>query len=51
MRKWEYRTLRTFDEAELNQLGAEGWELVGIAMAYVDGVGSEGRAIFKRPKQ
>ena len=44
-RAWEYRKVRAelgkpFDTA-INELGTEGWELVGV---------SEGSAYFKRPK-
>jgi hypothetical protein len=38
--KWEYRTIETADDAELRELGAEGWELVG---------GNDAGWVLKRP--
>jgi hypothetical protein len=34
MQKWEYKMLRGWPtEVELNRLGAEGWELVSVAVS------------------
>jgi hypothetical protein len=38
--EWEYLTLIERDDADLNALGAEGWELTGV---------SETKLYFKRP--
>jgi hypothetical protein len=46
MQKWEYKVLGKVNEIEFNELGKQGWELVGIAMA-VDY--RYGCAVFKRP--
>jgi hypothetical protein len=40
---WEYRTEKGADSVDLNALGREGWELVGVPVA------GEGVLIFKRP--
>jgi hypothetical protein len=34
MQKWEYLIETGIDESEMNRLGKEGWELIGIAMSY-----------------
>lgn len=48
MQKWEYKIISQFLEEAFNKLGAEGWELVGIAM---DGSLRDGeKAVFKRRK-
>ena len=39
---WEYRTRMAASESDLNHLGADGWELVGI---------SDGVFYLKRPIQ
>ena len=46
VQKWEYRILAfdEFTEAKFNQVGGEGWEVVGTN-------GHMNRAIFKRPKK
>lgn len=45
MQKWEYKSVQWNEDEELNELGAEGWELVsavaGAAYVYY--------ALFKRP--
>jgi hypothetical protein len=47
MQKWEYLVAPvTFDDAALNELGAQGWELVAINHFN----GSYLNYIFKRPK-
>lgn len=47
MQKWEYRVVRgvaRVDEAELNRMGGDGWELAGVGQA-----AGGGELIFKRP--
>lgn len=47
MQKWEYLIINVPDQAELNRLGSEGWELIGVA-----GTGTQYysvRAFLKRP--
>lgn len=39
-RTWEYRTTSARSAPELNRLGADGWELIGIL---------DGELYFKRP--
>jgi hypothetical protein len=49
MQKWEYKILKEApSEAELNKLGAEGWELIVIAGAVSEYY--DIRYYFKRPK-
>jgi hypothetical protein len=50
MQTWEYATeLRKYmTEAELNELGAEGWELIAVHMESIFPNGLR-RFIFKRP--
>jgi hypothetical protein len=47
--RWEYKIEKDADEKRLNQLGAEGWELVTLDR----GSGSLSRSMFvlKRPAQ
>jgi hypothetical protein len=43
MQKWEYKIVsRDISEAELNNLGDQGWELIGFDTIY--------NAYLKRPK-
>lgn len=46
--RWEYKIEKDADEKRLNQLGAEGWELVTLDR----GSGSLSRSmfVFKRPQ-
>jgi hypothetical protein len=39
---WEYRTERSADTLDLDAMGREGWELVGVTAG-------EGVMVFKRP--
>lgn len=43
MQKFEYKKTRDLSEEELNELGAEGWELVAIHSSF------EICCVFKRP--
>ena len=46
MQKWEYQRLEYWpSDAELAQLGEEGWELVAVAV-----LGPNYQFFFKRPK-
>lgn len=47
MQKWEYLILDVPDQAELNRLGSEGWELIAIAGTQTQYWTV--RAFFKRP--
>ncbi len=40
--KWEYRVERVSGEQKLNELGAEGWEVIGVTEALGD-------VVLKRP--
>jgi len=45
MQKWEYRQVHGgLTDSQLNDLGAQGWELVGFAFD-----NTEYRYVFKRP--
>jgi hypothetical protein len=52
MQKWEYKVVHGPSQSELNQLGAEGWELVSV-IADVSGdaysTSSSIKAYLKRP--
>lgn len=49
MRYWEYAEFEIKNPADLNQYGAEGWELVHLACAYDRGIWVyHNVAIFKR---
>ena len=60
MQKWEYKTNRPIKQmqmtnAELNEWGEEGWELVGFVHASPysnerDEIGDGYSYVFKRPK-
>jgi len=45
MQKWEYKSMQWDNDEQLNELGAEGWELVSsvVSPAYIYYV------LFKRP--
>lgn len=43
MQKWEYKVTGWLNEAEMNQLGADGWELVAVDARWE-------RFFFKRPR-
>lgn len=45
--RWEYKKLRTDSETNLNELGAEGWELVAIASS--NETNTVHFSVFKRP--
>ena len=50
---WEYKTLRAgsgLNDAELNKLGADQWELVGYSRAVNPGKSDDIVYIFKRSK-
>jgi len=47
MQRWEYKSVKGASEQELNQLGAQGWELVAVVMSEKEGVR---RFYFKRLK-
>ena len=53
MQKWEYKIIALHSESDLNRLGDQGWELVGVASGAISL--TEGAqvtsAILKRPKQ
>jgi hypothetical protein len=36
MQKWEYKEIRDASESTLNQLGADGWELVAVMATHAD---------------
>jgi len=45
--KWEYKKETHLDEAGMNKLGAQGWELVSVSS---DRDGNNKYYLFKRPK-
>lgn len=51
MQKWEYKLVPSERDVEalLNQLGAEGWELIAINIGHSPG--SRAMYYLKRPKQ
>lgn len=56
MEQWEYKVVYSKDtpkilEQELNKLGAEGWEVVGIAEAIFNSCSNGSSIILKRRKQ
>jgi len=38
MQKWEYKVLDAANENQLNELGAEGWELIAVTIDSYNGV-------------
>jgi hypothetical protein len=51
MQKWEYKIILGLPgEVELNRLGGEGWELVGVILGANPMGHSSFMAYFKRPK-
>ena len=47
MQKWEYKIIDVPDQAELNKLGTEGWDLVAVAATGTQYF--RVRAFLKRP--
>ena len=46
MQKWEYRQIHGgLTDSQLNDLGAQGWELAGFAFDYMN---NDYRYVFKR---
>jgi hypothetical protein len=57
MTRWEYKCLRLTHpelaeglEDKLNALGAEGWELVSLALGERHGYTHDATFLFKRPR-
>jgi hypothetical protein len=50
MHKWEYKVVDTMDEAVMNKLGEQGWELISVPCSGGDYYGGCSM-VFKRPKQ
>lgn len=52
MKRWEYEELADADseniDRELNEAGAEGWEVVGVYVLNITGAGQVVRYVMKR---
>jgi hypothetical protein len=49
--EWEYRTaVRMLKDYHLNEIGQEGWELVGFTTSPVESEPRDFIFVFKRPK-
>lgn len=48
--KWEYRTETNINDRRMNELGAQGWEMVGFQLDTSRNGSRNMQYVFKRPK-